>query len=202
MNHDIRAVIWDMGGVLLQEVDPAPRAKLAEEYKINLSDLREQVFVSSSARLAGLGQITEEEHWLHVARTFGIPQEELARFQLRFWAGDRVDPLLSDFISGLRGRYQIALLSNAWSNTRRALDEYYNCLGLFDQIIISAEVKMAKPDPAIYHEMLHRLDVAPKQSIFVDDLQENIDTANLLGIHGVLFVNSTQVIEDVKKLLE
>ncbi len=201
MANDIRAVIWDMGGVILQEVDQAPRVKLAGEYNIELSELFDQVFQSRSSQLAALGLITEEEHWVHVARTFGIPLEELAQFQLRFWEGDRVDPDLSRFISGLRGRYQTALLSNAWSNTRQALDEYYGCLGIFDHIIISAEVKMAKPDAAIYLEMLRRLNTEPQQSIFVDDLQENIDAANSLGIYGIRFDNTAQAIDDVKKLL-
>ncbi len=201
MPNDIRAVIWDMGGVLLQEVDRAPRVKLAGEYNIELNELYTQVFASRSSQLAALGLITEEEHWSHVAQALGIPAKELARFQLRFWEGDRVNADLVDFITGLRGRYQTALLSNAWSDTRKALDEYYGCLGIFDHIIISAEVKMAKPDPAIYREMLRRLKNEPGQTIFVDDLQENIDAANNLGIHGIRFENSAQAIEDVKRLL-
>lgn len=201
MTNKIKAVIWDMGGVLLREEDPIPREKLAAEYGISVNRLYELVFQSESSKLAGLGAISEEEHWNRIAQVIGILPDKLRDFQARFWAGDRVDPQLSDFIRGLESEYQIALLSNAWSGTRKALDEYYKCLGLFHHIIISAEVKLAKPDPAIYREMLHLVKAKPREAIFVDDLQENIDAANALGIHGIKFQNAEQAITDIRKLL-
>jgi len=201
MTNTIKAVIWDMGGVLLREEDPIPREKLAAEYGISVNRLYELVFQSESSKLAGLGEISEEEHWNRVAQTIGIPPDRLGDFQTRFWAGDRVDPQLSDFISGLKGEYRTALLSNAWSGTRKALDEYYGCLDLFHHIIISAEVKLAKPDPAIYCETLQLVEVKPGEAIFVDDLQENVDAANELGIHGIRFHKADQAIADVRKLL-
>jgi HAD superfamily hydrolase (TIGR01509 family) len=49
--------------------------------------------------------------------------------------------------------------------------------------------------------MLDQLEVKPGQAIFVDDLQENIDAAEQLGIHGVVFWNAQQAISDVRQLL-
>lgn len=202
MPEVIKAVIWDMGGVLLQEVDRAPRRRLAVQYGVDLQDLYEVVFQSKSAQLAGIGAITEEQHWQQVAKSLGVLAQDMESFYAQFWAGDRVDPQLYTFIRELKGRYQTALLSNAWSGTRKALAEYYECLDVFDQVIISAEVKLAKPDPAIYQEMLTLLRVAPEQAIFVDDLQENIDAANRLGMYGIRFIETTQAIKDVKAGLE
>lgn len=201
MPGDIKAVIWDMGGVLLQEVDRTPRVKLAARYGIALKDLYEEVFQSASAQQASVGQITEQEHWQHVGKSLGISAADLADFQLQFWSGDRVDKQLYGFIEELQKSHQTALLSNAWSGARQALTEYYACLDVFDHVIISAEVKLAKPDPAIYQAMLNLLSVAPRQAIFVDDLQENIDAANKLGIHGIRFLNVNQAIADVRALI-
>lgn len=201
MTDKIKAVIWDMGGVLLREEDPILREKLAAEYGISVNRLYELVFKSESSKLASLGAISEEEHWNRIAQVIGILPDKLGDFQTRFWAGDRVDPQLSDFIRGLKSKYLTALLSNAWSGTRKALDEYYRSLDLFHHIIISAEVKLAKPDPAIYREMLQMVEARPGEAIFVDDLQENIDAANELGIHGIKFQNAEQAIADVRKLL-
>jgi HAD superfamily hydrolase (TIGR01509 family) len=60
---------------------------------------------------------------------------------------------------------------------------------------------MAKPDPAIYLDVLKRLGAEPYQAVFVDDLQENIDTANWLGMHGIVFENSAQAMADVESKL-
>lgn len=202
MQNDIKAIIWDMGGVLLQEKDPEPRRKLAEEYQIRLGDLYSLVFDSEPSNKATVGEIPEKALWDFVQLSLNIPPEKFEDFYARFWSGDQIDAELRSFISNLKEQYQIALLSNAWSGTRFALDEYYDCLGLFDEVVISAEVKMAKPDPAIYNETLRRLAIAPEQSVFVDDRPENIEIANQLGIHGVLFSNSRQAIEDVQNHLK
>jgi len=201
LNTEIKAVIWDMGGVLLREWDASPRQKLAAHWGVSVEKLLHLVFLSESARQAALGLVSEEEHWEWIGNQVGVPAVNLREFQLEFWAGDRIDPDVSAYIAALKKEYQTALLSNAWTQTRRILDEYYGCLGLFDHVIISAEVLLAKPDPAIYRLMLDQLKVAPGQAIFVDDLQENIDAAEKLGIHGVRFVDAQQAINEVSQLL-
>lgn len=201
LNNGIKAIIWDMGGVLLSEWDPAHRQQLAVQWGIPLEQLNRLVFQSESARLAAVGAISEEQHWEWIGKQVGVPLAGLDDFQLKFWAGDRIDPDVSDFIASVRENYTIALLSNAWTGTRKILDEYYNCLGLFHHVIISAEVKLAKPDPAIYRLMLDQLQVDPGESIFVDDLQENIDAAIRLGIHGIRFHNARQAVAAVREFL-
>jgi len=196
-----KAVIWDMGGVLLQLVDDRSRRELATRYGMTLGEVNEVVFNCETARLATLGVITEEEHWHQVGKILGVSPTDLHNFQLQFWAGNRLDARLIEFIQLLRGKYQTALLSNAWSGARRALTEYDDCLHVFDHIVISAEVKLAKPDPAIYLEVLKRLAVEPNQAVFIDDLRENIETANRLGMHGILFQNTEQAIADVESRL-
>lgn len=199
--HRIKAVIWDMGGVLLREEDASPRLKLAEQYSIDMEKLYQLVFNSRSAKLAGVGAISEEEHWLKVASELGLPTNSLTDFRNTFWSGDRVDAALIEFIQSLRPAYKTALLSNAWTGTRKALEEYYNCLGVFDAVVISAEVRLAKPDPAIYTLMLDQLQIAPQEAIFMDDLIENIQVACELGIHGIQFKDTAQALADVRALL-
>lgn len=201
LKTDIKAVIWDMGGVLLQQWNAVPRQKLAARWGIPVEQLLHLVFQSESARQAAVGSVSEEQHWEWIGQQVGVPAATMRDFQLEFWAGDRIDPDVSAFIAALKQDYQTALLSNAWTHTRKILDEYYGCLGLFHHVIISAEVLLAKPDPAIYRLMLDHLKVEPGQAIFVDDLQENIDAAQQLGIHGVRFLTAEQAIKEVRQLL-
>jgi putative hydrolase of the HAD superfamily len=78
-----------------------------------------------------------------------------------------------------------ALLSNSWGNTypRHGWDE------MFDEVVISGEVGMRKPDAEIYHHTLDLLKVKPEESVFVDDLAHNIKAAADLGMIGVLHVD-------------
>ena len=59
----------------------------------------------------------------------------------------------------------------------------------FEHITISGAIQMAKPDADIYHYVLETNNLAAQDCIFLDDLQENIDTANSVGIHGVHFTD-------------
>ena len=78
-----------------------------------------------------------------------------------------------------------ALLSNSWGNTypRHGWDD------MFDEVVISGEVGMRKPDAEIYHHTLDLLKVKPEESVFVDDLAHNIKAAADFGMIGVLHVD-------------
>lgn len=197
----IKAVIFDMGGVILRSEDETPRDILAESLGISHAELIKQVFGAESARRATVGEISQTEHWQSVADHFGLDAEALLDFQNQFWAGDRADRDLLDFIDHLRPKYATALLSNAWDGAREALTNQYDALYPFDVIIYSAEVKLAKPDPAIYHLTLEQLGVQPQEAIFVDDFIENIEAAQALGIHAVRFVSAEQAKRDVRAIL-
>jgi epoxide hydrolase-like predicted phosphatase len=166
-----------------------------------ISWLRSIRFNSESAKMATIGKLDEIEHWNAVAKFLGMTDTELEEFKDLFWEGDRLDEELVGFIRSLMPNYKTALLSNAWSGARNILTITRPCIDAFHHSIFSYEVGMAKPDPEIYKLILKRLDVKPEQAIFVDDMAENIQAANQLGIHGIQFMNTQQAINAVSDLL-
>jgi len=197
----IRAVIWDMGGVLVRTENQAPREHLAQRYGITLKDLYGLVFDSEAAIQATVGQVPEEAVWQNVAATLHLDANELAAFMQEFWAGDNLDAGLYQFVKDLHVNYKVGLLSNAWSGARLALDSRYHMLGVFDVTIFSAEVGLVKPDPRIFQLVLGRLGVEASQAIFVDDFPANIEAARALGIHAVSFNNSLQARQDIMQII-
>ena len=197
----IKAVIWDVGGVLLRAEDETIKKALAERYQLTLRELYGLVFYGESAQKATLGQISERQHWANIGSKFHLDQQSLAAFERDFWAGDALDTELISFIRALKKDYKTGLLSNAWDGARKALSDIYHCMDAFDYSVFSAEVGLAKPDPAIYMKLIDMMGVLPEESIFVDDLLENISAANRLGIHGVQFLNTVQAKQEVTYLL-
>lgn len=61
-----------------------------------------------------------------------------------------------------------------------------NMLEYFDDLFLSNEMHLAKPDLEIFNELIRRTGINPAESIFVDDLQKNLDTASALGLHTLL----------------
>jgi HAD superfamily hydrolase (TIGR01509 family) len=202
MKDHFKAVIWDMGGVILRTEDPKPRCLLAKQYGITPDDLYRLVFNSRSASEATIGAIDEKEHWDTIGSHFSLSSNELKIFQDSFWAGDKLDQRLIRFIKSLYPAYVTGLLSNAWSGARKALNQKHSCDEIFTFSLFSFEAGLAKPDPLIYFKLLDAMQVRADEAIFVDDVLENVQTANQVGIRGIQFFDTTQAIDAVKKLLD
>ena len=101
----------------------------------------------------------------------------------------------------LRPRYKVGIISNAWSDARLVLNRKFNLDSYVDDAIYSAEVKLAKPDARIYQLALERLGVQAEEAVFVDDVLENVQAAQALGMRGVQFKSTEQTIHDVKRYL-
>ncbi len=198
----IKAVIFDLGGVLVRTEDQAPRVALAERLGISRRELNDLVFDSPSAQQASLGQLTAAQHWGAVREALGMPEDGFEAVAQEFWAGDRLDPELVAYIRALRPRYRTALLSNAWDDLRGYLTGRWGIADAFDELVISAEVGMTKPDPRIYHLVLERLGVQPGEAVFVDDFMENINAARALCIHAIHFQSPQQALADLERLFD
>jgi putative hydrolase of the HAD superfamily len=93
------------------------------------------------------------------------------------------------------------LISNAWPEIRHDIENEWRIADAFNDLVISAEVGLAKPDPRIYHLALKGLGVRASQAIFVDDFIENLEAAAALGMHTVHFKNRAQAQQQVETLL-
>ena len=197
----IRAVIFDFGGVIVRTDDRGPRQRLAARLGMTYDQLSSLVFDSESALQATLGKITTQEHWEALRNELGLSQDDHANLPLDFWGGDVLDQELVDYIRALRPDYKTSLISNAWDDLRQVLEYTWKIADVFDEIIISAEVGVAKPDPRIYQIALERLAVAPQQAVFVDDFPANIAGARAVGMHAIHFKNSLQARKELDRLL-
>jgi epoxide hydrolase-like predicted phosphatase len=199
MNY--RAVIFDFGGVLVRMVDEHPRLELARQLGIELQQLDSLIFFSESARKASLGEISVETHWEAVRKSLAISPEAMSGFLDLYWSADDVNWELLEVIRKLRPKYKVGMLSNAWDNLRNTLHSRWNIDGLFDVLVISAEVKMMKPDPRIFHMAVDRLGVQPVETIFIDDIEENVLAARKEGLSIILHQDTQKTISDLHKYL-
>src|SRR5262245_34370407 len=94
-------------------------------------------------------------------------------------------PANVDVVRALRPRYKLAVLSNA-DGTLRGRLERDGLHHLFDDIVVSAEVGMAKPEPEVFHLTIERLGLAPRECVFVDDWEQNVEAARAIGLPAVL----------------
>ncbi len=197
----IKAIIWDLGGVLVRTEDYSPRHALADRLDIASADLEQLVFSNELGMRAQRGEITIEEHWENIRQYFGLDSKSLKSFQNEFFAGDILDRDLVDFIRSLRSLYKVGLLSNAFSNLRVMLTEIWGISNVFDDMVISAEVGLVKPDPSIFLLSVNRLKIEPEEAIFVDDFYHNVEGARAVKMNAIHFRNAAQARDELERAL-
>lgn len=197
----IRAVIWDMGGVLIRTEDHGPRRGWEKRLGLEAGELARLVFDGEPGRQATVGQADGDGVWRWVGDRLNLPQSDVPLLRVDFFAGDRLDDGLIAAIRSLRPRRRTALITNAWPGWRRLLEEW-KVDQAFDEMLISAEEGVAKPDPEIYLRALRRLEVSSPQAVMIDDVEENLAAARALGMQTLRFQSREQCAADLSRLLQ
>lgn len=196
----IRAVFFDLGGVIVRTEFQSPRQHLAERLNQEYEDLVRLVFESETSRMASLGKLSVEEHWAAVVEKLHLPVTESKAVYAEFFAGDFLDRELVAFIDSLRPAHKTGLITNAWGDMRSYLGRE-KVTGAFDVLIVSAEVGVLKPQPRIYELALAQAGVTAQEAIFVDDTAVNVEAAAKLGMTGILFKDREQTISEINRLI-
>lgn len=188
----IKAIIFDCFGVLVGQ-------GFEHTYRIAGGDPKlDRSFIESTLGQANLGLISDDEFRNAMADKLGIP---IKQWQEAVKSAELPDRELLTYIKGLRPKYKTAVLSNA---NRGVLERKIGAEQLkecFDQVIVSAEIGMVKPDPRIYSLSAERLNVALQECIFIDDRQPFLDVAARLGMKVILYKDFEDLKKSMKKLL-
>jgi len=194
-----RAVFFDFGGVLTTSVWDSFADFLRQE---GLEpDRIKNLFRHDPEALADLrgletGELTESEFEAKFGRRLGLKDPEGLIDSM--FAGMQPDDSMVAAVREIRDAGMLTgLISNSWSTDhydRELLAE------LFDTTVISAEVHMHKPQPEIYRLAAERLEVSPEESLFVDDLRENCQGAEAVGMTAVLHRKPVETIARLSEL--
>jgi epoxide hydrolase-like predicted phosphatase len=195
----IRAIFFDIGGVLLRTEDPLPRRQWEQRLGLEPGRLVKLVFENPAAQRSTVGAASESEVWQEVGRGLNLPLPQVAELREDFFAGDRWDADLLAFIQKLRARIHTGVISNSWLGSRRVMAKWIN-METFDTVVFSAEEKCRKPDEKIYQIALDRLGLAPGEAMFFDDFPENVEAARRIGIQAAVFPGTHATIEMLRKI--
>ena len=196
---DIRVIMWDFAGVLLHTVKGTFNSLMAERLDVPLSDV-EKVMNSRMNERWDIDDVDDITFYSYLLKSLHQPLEKISILQ-RFVVKDFfVDKVILEKIKALRENYINVLLTNFPRHFHDFTKTDWIIDGAFDHIIASCDVKLIKPDPAIYHLALNRAGCEPHQAVFLDDREENVRAAEALGMQGIVFddkVRSMQKLEEI-----
>ncbi len=194
----IRAVVFDIGGVLEINPETGWEEKWGNRLGRDLGEIFEQV--NQMGRNGSLGTCSEEQ-WIEGLREVtGMSEAQTDEFMadLWHWYLGTLNHEMTDFCASLRPIYRTAILSNSFIGARAKEQEAYHFEEIVDQIIYSHEVRCAKPDRRIYELTCQRLKMQPDEIILLDDAGPNVVAALEYGMHGILFKNNAQAIAEIQ----
>lgn len=198
-----RGLILDFGGVITTGFHAALSAFCVRE---GLSPdaaaraLRETREGRRALSAAESGRMSQRDFEVTLARLIGVHDRGLLR---RALADLRPREPVLDLVRRVRARgIPTAVLSNSLGSGGYDLYHGYDLHQRFDVVVISDQVGLRKPDPAIYWLTAARIGVPTSSCVFADDTGANLPPAEYLGMATVLFADATTAIAEIERLLD
>ena len=143
------------------------------------------------------GLMTYHDFMLWLAKETGVP---FATVRKTIEANVANEPLFEYIQDELASKYRIGMLSNAGANWLNDLFEPWQ-VALFDEAVLSYQVGIVKPNPAIYEITATKLGVLPEEAVFVDDRIEFVEGARATGMKAVHYRSFNQMKTELEALL-
>lgn len=173
----IKTIIFDCFGVLVE-------SSYNNFYSTHLSDKPEIVEqIKALDHASNKGSITHDDFYRGMAELTKMPEAEIRKFMDQTPVNNELFLYIKD---RLKPSYKIGFLSNVASNM---MDELFtkDQQALLDDVILSFEVNLAKPEVEIFELAADRLGVSTDECIFVDDVQTYLDGADIAGMQTILY---------------
>lgn len=192
-----RNVVFDLGNVLLS-FKPEEFLK-NKNYNENFrKTIHTDIFCSQEWKMIDDGAITVSEAIESISLQSSLKREEIAhifnlRTEIMFPLGLNIKMLPELKKAGLNLYY----LSNFPLDIFEEIRNRNSFFKYFNGGIISAEVKLSKPDPGIYKVLIEKYSLIPGECLFIDDIEENVKSAKVIGMEGFHTSGSPDIFSEV-----
>lgn len=179
----IAVVVFDLDGVFRQWNDDQ-LDEVEQSFGLPPRTILDVAFSTDLGPLAVTGRLTFPEWMTEVRQRVTARYGDDAHGAIDEWEANvgRVDTDMIAMLRQVRARTPAAMLSNGTTRLRRDL-HVLDLLDEFDHIFNTAELGIAKPDPDVFRLVCTSLGVTPEQTLFIDDLAENVHGASEAGLH-------------------
>jgi len=195
----IKAILFDIGGVLIE--NPPDKiyggyAKLIHEDPEKAQDRLKNVLAPCET-----GKISSEEFWSRGAKRFGIKKKIFRKVWIKGIENSKPYKQVWKLAGILEARgYKLAILTNAIAADVSVpiIKKVYS--RFYPDVFKSFALGCKKPSEKIYRIVLKKLELKPREVVFVDNHEENVDGARKVGMIGIHFTSYRKFVKDLKKL--
>jgi putative hydrolase of the HAD superfamily len=195
-------IVFDLGNVLIDYSPHSIVANFTQDVKV-INLLVHEIFYKQEWLDLDQGIITYDQAYHSISHRIDSEYYPHLKEILNRWhdyLSDREEMIELLNLLKLNG-YKLFL----FSNTPHRFDEYkknLKCLDYFEKTIISADIKLSKPNIEFYHSACQLCDIKPNESFFIDDSAQNIIHANKIEMDGYIYNGNLQLLYQYLSKLE
>ena len=190
-------IVFDLGGVVFNWQPEAIIKSIFED--THAQDLvRKEIFEHSDWVELDRGTIALEQAIDRGATRTGLPCRDIERLLKAvpyFLTPIKATIDLIFKLSNTENR--LFVLSNMHLASIAHLEQHHEIWSVFDGVVISSRIQMVKPELQIFEYLLEQYRLEPSETIFIDDMPENLAAASSKGIQTIRFVDSAQCERDL-----
>lgn len=199
MKKSINCMIFDFGGVI-----GFPQDKIRVKRMMELTNMKDDFEVAYFLHRHPYdeGLIDKYEYWRRITNGQLDLTEELidALVKEDNYSWTKINDAVIKLIKKLKSKVdKIVLLSNINFEAKSYIKDGLKLFDLFDETFCSCDLKLMKPDTAIYKHVITELNVDPDQCLFMDDSIDNVNGAIKAGINGLHFINYPQFQDELQE---
>jgi putative hydrolase of the HAD superfamily len=193
-------LVFDLGGVVVRWDPDAIIAGVFKDHGVQAS-VREGVFSHPDWLELDRGTLGRDEAIARAARRTGVAVDEIRRLLHAVPPSLTVFPDTVDLLRRLKRKgYPLYCLSNMHFASIEYLEKSETFWDVFDGAVISCRLQLCKPEAGIYEHLLRTHGLEAKNTLFVDDVQKNLDAAAELGMRTLRFENAAQCERELRAL--
>ncbi|HEX9006864.1 MAG TPA: HAD family phosphatase, partial [Bacteroidota bacterium] len=196
----LRAVLFDFGGVLATEGFREGLQTIARRQGLDPVEVLQLGMdaIYDSGYITGRG--TESDFWALMHRLCGITGTD-AELSAELLGHFTVRPRMLEAVRQLRREGFITAILSDQTDWLEKLDERYHFFGEFDLVFNSFHLGKGKRDPSIFTDVAASLGISPREALFVDDMEGNVERAISRGMQGMLFTDEERFLAELEQLL-
>ena len=196
-----KALIFDLGNVIFQYTFETMFEIWARLYNVPIDKIRKQFKLDDMFEKFERGDISPNQFRTHISTELGFELTE-HNFELG-WNAIYLDKVngIDQLLIELKKDYSLVALTNTnVIHSKIWPHKYSTTLQHFENVFSSCEHRARKPEPKAFEIVLSYLNVAPDQTIFLDDNMKYVETAKKIGMQAICVVSFEQMLIDLKKL--
>jgi putative hydrolase of the HAD superfamily len=193
-------LIFDLGGVVVRWDPAAIIASVFDDEELQ-ARVRKGVFAHADWLELDRGTLDREQAIRRAAQRTGMAESEIRRLLLAVPPSLVPIPETVDLLYRLKAKsYPLYCLSNMHVASIEHLEREQEFFEVFTGKVISCRLKLCKPEPAIYEQALKVNGLEANDTVFIDDVDVNIEAAAKIGLHTILFRNAAQCERELRAL--